>query len=301
MIFLVVIVLEIGIFIFPQVFSPSLFSVDRFKIFRSDPFVLPKECLDKPDGYNKSWSCLKSYFVRITNEVSVEAAMVEARKFQDGKMISDCHLDAHFTGEAALEKYNFDAGKAFSSCSSGCNQGCFHGVMEGYIGNIDLNKLIFEVKNVCDGIEVGLLQTHCAHGVDHGLRTHSYLPLTEAINACNVLDHGFNPLVPCANGLLMENMDQYLQLNLNEEGLKKILPKVCAPIKLVEPDLMDPCMYYLTGGLLYYTGYNIERTKELCEGLQQQDYINTCKNNIAEVIYNFNPSKVNTEKHFFGQ
>ena len=265
----------------------------RILLSGNDLFKPPKECLDKPDGYNTSWSCFKLYFEKITNEVSVEAAMVEARRFKVEKVVSDCHLFAHYIGAAALEKYDFDIGKAFSSCSYGCSKGCLHGVVKEYLSNEDPYKPISEIKNACDDAEKGLLRNECAHGVGHGIL---YLLLPDAFTVCESFDDEYQ--LGCFEGLAMENMDQYLSLDLDENNLRKILPDVCSQIVSLKPNMLDLCMYYIVEGILYYTGYDIERTEELCEGLQQQDYIKMCRNKIPEVIYTQQPSNIDPGEFF---
>lgn len=289
--------LELGVIGFGQVNFLNTASIYSVKGLLEPP----QECLDKTkDGY--SWSCFRPYFETLTNEVSTSAAMGEAIRLKVQRATSECHLFAHFIGEAAFEKHNFDMGKAFSSCTSGCNDGCFHGVMDRYIRNeADLSNLASKIKNVCDSLGTHPGQKHrCIHGVGHGLFAHDYLSLKDAVNACAALGSSENENeVTCMGGLLMENMTQYIYLDITEDHLREILPGVCAPIESLAPEHMDNCMYNIALGLMDYTGYNIERTEELCEELQQQEYVNMCKNNIATVIWTEKPSNIDSQK-FFG-
>ena len=301
---LATIVLEMGILLPGQMSSFNLASVDILKISAPDPLEPPQECLDKPDGYNK-WVCLGPYFTRVTNEVSVRAAMAEARRFKEEKAVSDCHISAHLIGETSLKKHNFDTGKAFSSCTSGCNDGCFHGVVERYIRDEeDLSSSIAsKIKNVCDGLVAdpknakgfsGETFYRCVHGVGHGLRAHNYIPLRDAINACDAFGPDWRRV--CIGGITMENVDQYLELDLDEDTLIKFIPQICDEIEsldgriLVEIDIIDLCLYNVALGLMDYTGFDVERTEELCEELQLQEHINICKNYIPEVLESEQPS-----------
>ena len=289
-----VIFFELGIIGVRQVTFLNVTSTDNVQGL----FEPPQECLDKTkDGY--SWSCFRTYFETLTNKISARAAMAEAIKLKSQRTASECHLFAHFIGEENLEKHNFDIGKAFSSCTPGCNDGCFHGVMERYIRNgVDLPNLASKIKSVCDSIGTDYIQKYrCIHGVGHGLFAHSYLSLRDAINTCAAFGSEETEDI-CMGGLLMENMAQYIELDLDEDQLRKIIPRVCAPIESIAPERMYTCIYDIALGLMDYTGYNVERTERLCEELQQQNHINICKNRLADVIYSQVPSNIDTQKFF---
>lgn len=283
---------ELGILLYRQGLSLNLASIDILKVSTSDPLKVPQECLSrKSDGYSTSWSCFEPYFERITKEISVNAAMAEAIKLKEQKVVSGCHLFAHFIGEASLEKYNSDVGKAFSSCAFGCSDGCFHGVMEQYMRNdADPYKVILETKNMCDSIDDDSeLKFKCVHGVGHGLLAHNYLPLRDAIDACYTFD-SYYWATSCIGGLAMENMDQYLMRDLDENSLRKIIPEICAPFEPEKSEIMDYCIYHVSLGLLYYTGYDIGRTEQLCEELPKQEHVGLCKKNIPTILESERPS-----------
>jgi len=294
---LAVVFLELGILGFGQVPSLDIVSVAKSKKISTGPLEPPQECLDKPDGYKK-WSCFRPYFERITNEVSVNAAMAEAIKLNAQRVVSDCHHWSHFIGEASLEKHNFDMGKAFSSCTFGCSSGCFHGVMERYLRyETEPANVISKIKNMCDSIENWDRKRECVHGLGHGLLAHEYLPLRDAIDACNSLDSDWRS--KCIGGLTMEYMDQYLLPNLDEEDFKRLFPRICDPIEAIgDMDLMEFCILQIAQGALDYTGYDIERSEKLCEELTQQKYIDNCKKRIKTTIIIERPSNIDARKFF---
>jgi hypothetical protein len=171
--------------------------------------------------------------------------------------------------------------------------------MERYIRDEeDLSSSIAsKIKNVCDGLVAdpknakgfsGETFYRCVHGVGHGLRAHNYIPLRDAITACDAFGPDWWSV--CAGGLLMENVDQYLELDLDEDTLIKFIPRMCAEVTSVEPDIIDLCLYDVALGLMDYTGFDVERTEELCEELQLQEHINICKNYIPEVLESEQPS-----------
>ena len=289
----VVIVFGLGILVSrQQVPYLNLVSIDMLKISTSDTLEPSQECLGKPDGYEK-WVCLGLYFEKFTAATSVSLAIAEATRLNEEGVVSSCHVIAHYIGEAAWEKNDFDMGKAFSSCTLGCNKGCFHAVMQQHLRyQTDPYTIISQIKNMCDGVSLDtdtfyLRMDACVHGLGHGLAGHSYLPLLDAVNACETFDEP-HWTKRCVSGVIMQNMDQYL--SLDEDHLREIIPEICDPFESVDfaisvdPRLMEYCIKRVADGLLFYTGYDIERTEELCEELSKQDDINVCKNGIYEHI-----------------
>ena len=261
---------------------------------------VPQHCMLQPDGY-KRWACLGPYFEKLTFLTSARTAMVEATKFKEQGVVSDCHVFAHLIGEANLEKHDFDVGKAISSCTvGGCRYGCVHGVIGRYGGTeADPYNIISKMKNVCDSIEDDFPQKlNCVHGTGHGLLAHNYLSSQDAIYACRAFGERWTPF--CIDGLAMQNMDQYL--SLGEDHLREIIPRICDPFESVDLEIsVDPrfseyCITRVASGLLFYTGYDIERTEELCEELPQQDDINVCKNGAYEHIKRKKPSNIDMQK-----
>jgi len=245
--------------------------------------VVQDKCSFQPDGYQK-WNCLSPYFEELTNSGSTAAAMEEAIKLKEDRVVADCHLFGHVIGETALEKYDFDTGQAFSSCILGCSNGCFHGVVERFIRNEpDPYDALSKIQNMCDGIDEEndwLSKRNCIHGVGHGLLAHEYLSLEEAIDACEVFDvDGSSWSWPsfCKGGLVMEYMDQYLLLDLDESDFREMIPKVCARIEDIESELVEVCLDVLSLGILYNTGYDLRRSEDLCEELPDPGHVETCR------------------------
>jgi len=251
----------------------------------------PKECFERSDGY-KRWICLRPYFETITKKLSASAAVDEALKLKVQGAVSDCHLLAHYIGEASLVKHNFNMGEAFASCGSACIQGCQHGVMERYVRyETDLYNVVSKIKNMCDGVgslesdnpreKNFILRRQCVHGIGHGLLAHGYLPLWDAAKACLDFKEQFSRDV-CIGGLTMENMNQYL--GLEESYLRKTIPEICTPLGgLNDKAVMKMCIGNLALGLMFYTGHDFIRSEELCEELAQKDAI-ICKESLQEVV-----------------
>jgi len=246
-----------------------------------------EECPVLSDGYQK-WSCSRGYFEEFTNNFSAAAAMGEAIKLQEDGVVADCHLFGHVIGKALIEKSDFDVAEAFAACTFGCGNGCYHGVMEGAILNeADLYNAVSKIQNLhmCDNSNENnnwdwLLKRNCVHGVGHGLLAHGYLSLVEAIDACEVFGPEWEST--CVGGILMENTDQYLILNLNEEQFIEAIPEVCSQFQGEESALARSCLTALSAGFLYNTGYDLRRSEELCEELQNPWQVSVCIDSIDE-------------------
>jgi len=261
---------------------------------------LPQNCMREPDGY-KRWTCLGPYFENLTMQTSAKTAVSEASKLKQQRLVSDCHILTHFIGEANLEKHDFDIGGAIASCAVGeCRYGCVHGAVERYSRNEpDPYEFISKISDMCESLEGDFAQKmNCAHGVGHGLFTHNYLSPQEAIYACEALGEQWTPF--CIDGVAMQNVDQYL--HLDEEGLREVIPRICAPFKLegrqisVPHRLMNYCVTRMASGLLFYTGYDIERSEALCEELPQDVDRSVCKDGMYEHIARKKPSNIDMEE-----
>ena len=198
---------------------------------------------------------------------SVLTAMGYAKRLKKSGEIDDCHLLAHFIGEAQAEKVG-DITIAFLSCPESCIQGCLHGVMEAHVATLDRNGLEQDVTSLC-AVHQGNLQRQCFHGVGHGLLANGYMSLTEAIEMCDSGEAFFGE--QCLLGLFMENMDQHLLSD--RQTLEQAIPNICYGI----PDqYWNICIDAIGEGIMFYTGHNLKESLALCELLAESDH-KTCK------------------------
>jgi len=214
--------------------------------------VLPQECFASENEYEQ-WLCLEPYFKALVRKTSARYAISELKGLsynplfpleaeQNRAIVDNCHFLAHYIGEAVLEKYDFDVGKAFTSCEFGCSEGCFHGVMAGHIRReADPNVVLSEIGILCDTVPVRMpnvpgtrvedeedFKAQCAHGIGHGLAAHGFMSIPEASEACQRLNNEYYER-KCEDGVMMEHVERYL--TLEESKLKEILPEICAPFK----------------------------------------------------------------------
>ena len=228
----------------------------------ADQEHLLEACEAHGETYEKT-VCLAPYFAALTKERSASVAVARAQEMEDQGLLSDCHLIAHFVGEANLEKHDFDLGQALSTCSTECIQGCIHGAVQTYVRRKDSFKaFVAELDTICDRIpDDPSLRRQCVHGVGHGFLTGDFLPLDQAIEAC----HRFQgkEVNTCLAGLFMEHMQGYLFLS--EPELKEEIPNICAQVLSMDNDLFTSFCYDAIGeGLMFYTAHDLRESLGLC-------------------------------------
>jgi len=244
-------------------------------LVQDDDKKASERCLSKAHSYEKIL-CLQQYFKEFTKSNSAELAMAKAEEFKAEGVIDDCHLIAHYIGEANLEKSNFDFGRALSTCSLGCIEGCFHGVMEAYVSQkTDSLEFRSGITTMCDSVSSDpLLQRQCIHGIGHGLIARGYLPILDAVGMCQIFEDTYSQDT-CLGGLFMENMDGYLLFN--ETYLRDKIPTICEDtVELKDQELTSSCIDAIGEGLMFYTGHNLAKSEELCEELPM-DHVSICK------------------------
>lgn len=244
----------------------------------SVPGLIPEACFELPNYY-KRIACISPYVAAIVKESSARDAFCRvAGLLREGK-IQDCHLLAHVIGEANLEKYQGDAAQALANCPLDCIQGCIHGVMEKLVGRLQEQGQATPsvLLSLCDSLQrdpVAFRQ--CVHGLGHGLLAHGFLSLQQALQLCEK-----SPSVEftdaCVSGVLMENFDRYSLLG--EEELKALLPSLCRSV-LQDARWFVMCVGAIGEGLMFYTGYDLNKSQGLCETLRalyQEEAVRVCR------------------------
>jgi len=61
--------------------------------------------------------------------------------------------------------------------------------------------------------------------------------------------------------------------------------------------IMNACTYNVALDLMDYTGYDAKRSGGLCEGLEKQEYIESCRDQIPGIIIAQAPSNVGAGKY----
>lgn len=216
--------------------------------------------------------CLIPYFEKLTREFSPRVAIAEAKKLQKEKVIDDCHIAAHIIGEENLKINDYDAGRAFSYCAPGCIEGCFHGVMEGYLArSTDVPETLKGIPNLCENVSNDpLLRRQCLHGVGHGLLRHDGT-LLDALDLCKTFSDTFSQET-CAGGVFMQNVNNIMFLD--EDSFRKEIPKLCSTLS--ETGEKNLCIESVGEGIMFYTGHDLERSKDLCSELLT-DERNVCE------------------------
>jgi hypothetical protein len=104
------------------------------------------------------------------------------------------------------------------------------------------------------------------------LLAHNFLPVADALAACEGLDYVHR----CWGGVSMEYLEQYLLFEEND--FKEILPRICDPfLKLDDPNKASICTNNIGLVLMWYTKHDLQLSKSLCEELENVEYIRSCK------------------------
>jgi len=258
-------------------FSDSSKQQKSPKLNKSGFLELTKNCNNIPDSYART-TCYKPFFQSVVYTNSGAYALKLAKELEKDGVIKDCHLFSHHIGASLLEKYNFDVKKAFNFCSKECIQGCYHGVLEEYVStsNWKPEEVSSRGLDLCESItDDKLLLRQCVHGVGHGLIAKKFTPLMNAIEICKGINTP-NYRHACLGGVFMEYMDIFLPLNENE--LVELVAGVCDEVdSLNDIELSSKCYHAVGQGFMFYSGNNLEKSKELCNHVNTT-YLEECVN-----------------------
>lgn len=196
----------------------------------------------------------------------------EARKLQQTRVITDCHVIAHAIGNALLTKHQGDIGASFLECNHNCVDGCFHGVMENTVKNQrdtgqDMTAFI---TNACNPFTEPLTRRQCVHGLGHGIMGHGGLTLAQATDTC-IAAFSTIGFEPCTSGVLMEYIAQKLYDSPTE--LQSTVAKACDEAEAIDKGgktgFLPACANALGQELMLFTGYDLKQTLSLCNTLSE--------------------------------
>lgn len=241
-----------------------------------------KKCQEIPHSY-KRIECFQPYFTALAEEKTAHYVLQLALSLEKDDIIRDCHMVAHHTGYTVLEQSNFDLETAFNNCSPECFQGCYHALMENYVSfaGWQPDEILQKSGEICTRFSGGdsIIQVQCYHGVGHGMLRNNYLPMDKAIEICRVL-----PLKSytdsCVGGIFMEHANREILPFEEEEAIKR-LPGIC-DLDLGEEFLVRKCARGIGEGVMFLTGYDPERSKELCGRLDEIQK-NACIDSVTDM------------------
>ena len=227
-------------------------------------------CLLKSDTYIRM-QCMRGPISTVVKNESAQTALDYVYKLQQADIIADCHVPSHWIGEANLEKYDFDAGRAFATCSEGCIEGCQHGVIEHYMS---ITKSSDDIMKLCESVgqDEELLYRQCLHGLGHGVISHNKITLPEAVAECQTLESLF-ATDTCISGVQMEF--SYRHIQEGKEVFAKLIPTLCTEF---ENDwrFFRPCIGGIGYGAMVVTGHDLPESKRLCSLLSDQTQERIC-------------------------
>lgn len=238
-------------------------------------------CLEMDQSHMRMM-CLRGYVKSELMSKSADEVIQFAAHLKKEGRIDDCHHVAHFVGQQVFMAEK-NLGVAFNQCPETCIQGCFHGVMQMYIPHSEIppTKMPAAMPQICKDVSrEDDLKTakrkyrQCIHGLGHGLISHGFMPLSQAIRTCENLSDDWHQ-THCLGGLFMEKMHPYLMLH--EHQLKKEIPTICDDVKSLNDQNLDRmCVGAIGEALMFYTGHDYERAEKLCGRFTGRDEYELC-------------------------
>ncbi|TNE50305.1 MAG: hypothetical protein EP343_08670 [Deltaproteobacteria bacterium] len=217
-------------------------------------------------SYYAQVQCLTPYLHSLVQNESPKKAMCVLMDLYRSGAVADCHLLAHEIGKALFKKVK-EPGVAIQQCPMDCIQGCIHGVMEDHILSVEKqqpNASDETLLSLCDSIPTNTLAfSQCVHGLGHGLFAHGRRSLAQAATLCESRKSA-SFQEDCLSGVFMENFDRYS--TLDEAAMKAVLPTMCGSIRS-NSRWLESCLASLGEGLAFYTSYNLDKGKALCQSL----------------------------------
>jgi hypothetical protein len=199
------------------------------------------------------------------------------------EFFTNCHLTAHFLGQAAYKKMG-SVGKVFSQSTYACLGGVFHGAVEGYfieknidVGGGNYDAVSAEIPKICGKSEDYQRPqdfTECNHGMGHALMFLTENDVLEALKLCDYLPND-NQQNLCYTGAFMQNADGAQDSDHPSKYFSASDPLyVC---DLVEEKYKRQCYTYAT---LTETQFDVQKSAQLCREIPK-NYQLECFNTVG--------------------
>lgn len=234
-----------------------------------------KGCIEEKDA-GKAFLCFEKYLKDRVMAVSPEEAMAELKILYEAsaQVRNYCHPLVHSIGHAAVDKYPV-LSEAYKHGDDYCWSGYYHGVMEQYVGNIGLDNLPKEMKNICSTIpgkeNYSFDYYNCVHGLGHGVMAITNDQLFDALHLCDNLEGDWEKS-SCHSGVFMENVIIDGR-NHKTEYLKPEDPVY--PCNAVEESYKETCYLMQTSYMLKVYHYDFAKVFDTCSKVEE-NYRVTC-------------------------
>ena len=217
--------------------------------------------------------CYSEFFGTLTkNENNNSDALELSLALSKIGTIDDCHFVSHEIGHASYEMTQDVTKSLHGMDGTMCRGGYFHGVLASYFHNIRESGADFpdSYQTICDDLIGSSNYQDCVHGLGHGLVHYFGDELNNSIESCHELS--FYQDVICTNGVMMQYTDDVMTIN----GIsKETLSGMCDSNTLQGIDYVD-CSMSIGNTLAFFTDHNLEKGKELCNLIEDEDSRNYC-------------------------
>ena len=229
-------------------------------------------CANLTDGTSRL-VCYSEFFGTLTkNEKNNSDALELSLALSKIGAIDDCHFVSHEIGHASYEM-TLDVTKSLHGMDGTmCRGGYFHGVMASYFHNISESGVDFpdSYQTVCDDLIGSSNYQDCIHGLGHGLVHYFGDDLNASLESCHELSF-YQDLI-CTNGVMMQYTDDVMTIN----GIsKETFSDMCDSNTLQRIDYVN-CNMSIGNTLAFFTDHDLEKGKELCNLIENEDSRNYC-------------------------
>jgi len=203
-----------------------------------------------------------------------------------------CHHSAHHMGRFVLGLYDGDLVKAISNIKHNlCGNALYHGILENYLPVKVLQDEIpvedLDIATPCkelDSSESSNAFRQCVHGMGHGLiKVYDY-NVFEAVKRCEVFQGNDDAYWECADGLFMENHNQYFD-NTGLGAYKE--DDILYPCNFLDEKYQPMCYQYQGNIILSRNNFDYSKTFEICEGLPGEESQTACIRTVSEYMTDY--------------
>ena len=218
----------------------------------------------------------------------------------DGQVVGNAHEFAHIIGN---EIYRQRGLNGITMCDDKFAFGCYHGVTEQMLLDTGRDSVRM-IQDECTAVfppQHSMNYTGCIHGMGHGLFAWENLDANKAVEDCDMLDSMYRPY--CYEGVFMEHVSSVLKNQIDENNpwlfcsaFNESYHRFCAKYQVhiferfnwnlsqiaeacsIAPSvaMKEPCFSSIGFSAAQGSRGNIEKIKQTCSAIFDEDGYNTC-------------------------
>jgi len=220
---------------------------------------------------------------KLVERVGVEEAL-EILEASTLPHTGEGHLAVHQIGFFAYQEYGTEA---ILKCKDYFLYACYHGVIIESATDAGFDGII-AMRDACRGTSPRFFQ--CSHAIGHSLLATWNYDLPEALKDCDKVfgDEKQFPdgLTSCHNGAFMENLFGVHDWGTGKEQVRDWLSDdPYFPCNAFEEKYQKGCWLNQAARIYVLENGDIVKTKEVCEGIGNEQYTHWCIDNLARQIH----------------